>query len=602
MKIFDDCWIVDKRRAEIIPAHGRKCEITDGIGLFDEPSLQFQSVIGNIPEELCGESFVYTKLGAEIGFTTQKAGWVLVLGENDPEEDSWNYLRYIITKCWEGGRFKLVAELEPGELIPGYDRPMNLYAGWCEEGFFFQSIVQRGQTAILISEVSDEYEPHSYMSAIGNSIELSLKPVSALIGKELKADPYYLPENRGYQACPSVAITEKGNVFAVFMATPFSCTHSGGENHYGYINIARSCDGGITWEDPIAVFDPDKDGPCRTLEGMLWTSPDRKRIYLSYVQAAGIDYNLGGRLGTWITYTDNPDDECPVWSDPVRAADGMADTTPLLASDGNWYFPVAFSRCLFEDCYDMSTEDHIRGIHIYRSPDCLRWEHLCYVKESNNHLSEPTIVEYETGKLMLLERTGEGTKILFASLEDPTKWTSPEPFCFDNNTGDMLMNTADTRNYLRTLPSGRMLYLFNNTRDRSRAFISAALSEDGGKTFPYVLLLDERVSSSYPDCDLTADGEILVIYDQGRSRADKVSGSEILFARITEEDIIKGELVSPRSCLKRLVARYGLAPREDSFKAVLDRLPNEICEEYKDRRSLEDYIELCRMLDTVSFK
>jgi hypothetical protein len=127
--------------------------------------------------------------------------------------------------------------------------------------------------------------------------------------------------------------------------------------------------------------------------------------------------------------------------------------------------------------------------------------------------------------------------------------------------------------------------------------MSAALSEDGGKTFPYVLLLDERVGSSYAHCDVTADGEIFVIYDQGRSRVDKTSGSEILFARITEEDIIKGELTSPRSCLKRLVARYGLAPREDSFKAILDRLPKEICEEYKDRRSLEDYNELCRIFD-----
>jgi hypothetical protein len=163
--------------------------------------------------------------------------------------------------------------------------------------------------------------------------------------------------------------------------------------------------------------------------------------------------------------------------------------------------------------------------------------------------------------------------------------------------GDMVMNTADSRSYLYKLPSGRMLYLFNNTRDRSRACISAALSEDGGKTFPYVLLLDERVGSSYAHCDVTAEGDIFVVYDQGRSRADKTSGSEILFARITEKDIIKGELVSPRSCIKRLVTRYGLAPREDSFKAILDRLPPEVAEEYKDRLSLEDYVELCRKFD-----
>ncbi len=257
------------------------------------------------------------------------------------------------------------------------------------------------------------YSEGAYIIAYGASKFLFEKP--------LKSDPYYLPENRGYQACPSVAITEKGNIFVSFMSVPFGCTYSGGENYYGYANLARSRDGGVTWEDPIAVFDPDKEGPCRIFEGMLWASLDRKRIYFSYVQSAGIDYNLGGKLGTWITYTDNPDDEVPIWSTPLRAADGMADSAPLLASDGNWYFPVAFSRCLFSECFDMSTEDHIKGVHLYRSPDCLNWEHLCYVKDTCNHLSEPCIIEYEKGRLMLLERTSDGTHTLFDRLPEETR-------------------------------------------------------------------------------------------------------------------------------------------------------------------------------------
>lgn len=600
MKIINDCFINDKRRAQIIPTHGRECEICDGVQLFDEPSLQFQSILGNIPDELSGEKFVYTKLGVEIGFTVKKAGWVLVLGEKDPDKDDWKYLRYVITKCWGRNRFKEVAQFDEGELLPGYGRPMTLYAGWCEEGYGFQSIVQRGQTAIIMAKTAEEYVPVGFSEAMEDNVELSLKPAKALIGKELKADSYYFPENRGYQACPSVAITEKGSIFVSFMSVPFGCAHSGGENYYGYANLMRSRDGGITWEDPIAVFDPDKEGPCRIFEPMLWTSPDRKRLYMSYVQSAGIDYNLGGKLGTWITYTDNPDDPAPLWSDPVRAADGMADSAPLLASDGNWYFPVAFSRCLFPECFDMTTEDHIKGVHLYRSPDCLNWKHLCYVKDTCSHLSEPCVIEYEKGKLMLLERTPNGTHTLFADLADPTSWTSPQPFCFDNKVKDTVMNTADSRNSLRVLPSGNILYLFNNSREKKREFLSAAISEDGGKTFPYVLLLDERPNSTYSVADITAEGEIFIAYDQGRYRENKETGSEILFARLTEEDIKAGRLVSPRSCLKRLVTRYGLAPREACFEALFDRLPEAVRKEYENRRTLEDYISLCRMFDGMS--
>lgn len=597
MKIFDDCWLVDQRRAEIIPTHGRKSEISEGISLFDEPSLQFQSLMGEIPSELLGESFLYTKLGAELGFTVKKAGWVLIIGENDPFVDSWQYLRFILTRAPGRGGFTAVADMEENELLPHFGRPLTLYAGWCEEGYSFQGVIQRGQTAIVIANVPPEYIPIQYAEATENNKEISLYRLDALFGDKLKQEDYYLPENRGYQACPAVAVTEKGSIYVGFMATPFGFTGTGGENHYGYVSLVRSRDGGITWEDPIAVFDPDKEGPCRTFEPVLWTSPDRKRLYLFYTQSAGLENNLGGALGTWVSYCDDPESDTPHFSQPIRAFDGFTDSAARLFSDGYWYVAPAFSRCLTPECFDMSKEGHEIGVHLYRSKDCLNWEHVCHLPNTCDHISEPSIIELPDGRILLEERTPSGTHYLWSDIKDPTLWSNPEPLCFDNNKKDLIMNPADTRNSIRLLPSGNILYLFNNSREPKRELLSAALSEDGGKTFPYVILLDERIGSTYPMADITVEGDIFIVYDQGRSRLDKASGSEILFARITEQDIIKGELVSPRSCIKRLVTRYGLAPREDSFKAILDRLPLEVAEEYKDRRSLEDYVELCRKFD-----
>ena len=597
MQIFDNFWIKDKNRAEIVPTHGTPCKIEEGKPLFDEPSLSFQSLVGEAPSELLGESFVYTKLGAELGFTVTKAGWVLIIGENDPFVDSWQYLRYILTKAPGRGGFKAVADLPETELLPHFGRPLTLYAGWLEEGFCFQGVIQRGQTAIVLANISPEYTPVPFAEANENNREISLTPTKPLFGEELKVEEYYRPENRGYQACPAVAVTDKGSIYVGFMSTPFGFNATGGENNYGYITLVRSRDGGITWEDPIAVFDPDKEGPCRTFEPVLWTSPDKKRLYCFFTQSAGLENNLGGALGTWVSYSDDPESDTPHFSDPVRAFDGFTDSAPRLFSDGNWYVATAFSRCLTPECFEMRKEGHEIGVHLYRSEYCLNWEHVCHLPNTCDHISEPSILELPDGRILLEERTPTGTHYLWSDIKGPTVWSKPEPLCFDNVKKDLIMNPADTRNSIRLLPSGNILYLFNNSRGPRRELLSAALSEDGGKTFPHVILLDERLGSTYPKADITAEGDIFIAYDQGRHRASRDSGSEILYARITEEDIKAGKIVSPRSCLKRLVTRYGLAPNEVSFEQMLCRLPSDIADKFKNRRSLEDYIELCRIFD-----
>ena len=53
---------------------------------------------------------------------------------------------------------------------------------------------------------------------------------------------------------------------------------------------------------------------------------------------------------------------------------------------------------------------------------------------------------------------------------------------------------------------------------------------------PTPLLLDERNEVSYPDAKEADDGFIYVTYDH-----ERVTEREILMARFTEEDIIKGK-------------------------------------------------------------
>jgi predicted neuraminidase len=102
---------------------------------------------------------------------------------------------------------------------------------------------------------------------------------------------------------------------------------------------------------------------------------------------------------------------------------------------------------------------------------------------------------------------------------------------------------------IRRLKSGRML-LINHHDFVGRNNLKAMVSEDEGATWKGFLLLDERTPVTYPDMTEDNDGNIYVTYDFGRYEE-----REILMAKITEADILAGEIVTPSSYLKRVVNR-----------------------------------------------
>ena len=60
MKIYNDSWITDRRRAVVVPQHGCADTIAEGKHLFNLASMMFHTTIGNIPEGLSGENFLFT--------------------------------------------------------------------------------------------------------------------------------------------------------------------------------------------------------------------------------------------------------------------------------------------------------------------------------------------------------------------------------------------------------------------------------------------------------------------------------------------------------------------------------------------------------------
>ena len=92
--------------------------------------------------------------------------------------------------------------------------------------------------------------------------------------------------------------------------------------------------------------------------------------------------------------------------------------------------------------------------------------------------------------------------------------------------------------------------------------MKVCLSQDGGKTFPWQLHLDERENVSYPDLAEDGPGNIFIIYDRERNnfirlkkeRWESDAAIEILLSKITENDIKTGRL-SGNSYLSKVISK-----------------------------------------------
>jgi AraC-like DNA-binding protein len=161
----------------------------------------------------------------------------------------------------------------------------------------------------------------------------------------------------------------------------------------------------------------------------------------------------------------------------------------------------------------------------------------------------------------------------------------------------------NSRFYIGKLKSGRTL-LINHVNYSGRNNLTALLSEDEGKTWKYSLLLDGRSEVSYPDVKEDEKGNIYVIYDRERggfkSTLSEAYGCarEILYAKITEADIMAGKLVGEESKLKTVVSKLGVyaKERENPF-AEINRFSNEELASYlmqEEDRAIERLFDVYR--------
>ncbi|MCQ2386255.1 MAG: glycoside hydrolase [Clostridia bacterium] len=223
---------------------------------------------------------------------------------------------------------------------------------------------------------------------------------------------------------------------------------------------------------------------------------------------------------------------------------------PIVLSTGEWMFPVAVWAKDVKVLPRKDVRDEEIGSWAYVTKDEGKtFERRGRADIPDRSYDEHLFLEKKNGSLAVFVRTryGVGTAL---SKDGGYTWSEGKPSDIKGPC---------SRFYIGRLPSGRVL-MVNHHRFTGRNNLTAFLSDDDGETWSHTLLLDERDQVSYPDVSLRG-GDIYIVYDRERGSgqysmsAVLAQAREILTAKITEEDILAGKLVSKGSYLKHIASK-----------------------------------------------
>ena len=351
--------------------------------------------------------------------------------------------------------------------------------------------------------------------------------------------PRHLQVNRSFQGIPGVTVVPSGRLFAIWYGGGV------GEGPDNFVMLAHSDDGGKLWSDAEWIITPNQEG-VRAFDPALFTAPDGHLcLFWAQCKSSGLRDIFDGKNGVWLSSVNNPDapPEEFHFSTPRRISDGVMMNRPIVLETGEWALPISqWNHRIYKD------ENPNGGAQMVVSDDngqSFTLRGFTHIPKEIASFDEHSIYQLPDHRLGMLIRIAGGYAESFS--EDGGKTWSP--------IAKSSIPGPDARAFLGTLPSGRLLLVHNNDT-RKRRNLTAALSDDGGKTWPYTLLLDARDTVSYPDAVVAPDGAICIIYDHARKQ-----GGDILFSRITESDIEAGHLVSADSFAGAVVSHTRPIPQ-----------------------------------------
>ena len=355
-------------------------------------------------------------------------------------------------------------------------------------------------------------------------------------------------EKRLWQGIPSVEVTLGGRMFLTY--------YSGGtkEEIGNYCILAKS-DDGEHFEDVAIAY---KEG-FRCYDPCVWIDP-LGRLWFTF--------GIAPDHAVWASVCDDPDGDELVWSEPRLIGREVMMNKPTVLSSGEWLFPIAVWDLIANaggpngvvDPSGRQSDATERLAFVYRTADNGEsFERLGGSNVPQRSFDEHMVLELGDGRLAMYVRTKYGIGVSYSNDKGVT-WSEGE---------DSGLGGPCSRFFISRLKSGRIL-LVNHYGYTGRSHLTAMLSEDDGRSWPYKLLFDERIGVSYPDATENADGYIYITYDRERgaflNSLEKAysSAREVLLAKISEQDIMAGSLISEKGYLKKVAAKLGKYALEDS--------------------------------------
>lgn len=365
----------------------------------------------------------------------------------------------------------------------------------------------------------------------------------------------FAPGQRVWQGIPSIEVTKKGRIFCTFYSG------SVGER-VGNFSFVVMSDDGVNFVDPVVVAYKDDN---RCFDPCLWIDPLDRLWFTWTIMPQG---------GLYGAICENPDAEELVWSEPFLIGHEVMMNKPTVLSTGEWLFPITVWKTkamtqtterlsiTFPPNYYYSEEES--GAFVYKTEDEGKtFQKIGGVDHSNRQFDEHIVLEMQDGSLQMFIRTWDGVG---TAVSHDRGYTWEE-------TSDVNYAGPGSRFHVRRLKSGRIM-MINHVNFQGRNNLTVLLSEDECKTWKYSLLLDERSEISYPDAKEAEDGYIYITYDRERGSSRKsmdevyTCAREILYAKITEKDIMAGAVKDKGSRLKCVVSKLGeyQGPTEHLFE------------------------------------
>lgn len=343
--------------------------------------------------------------------------------------------------------------------------------------------------------------------------------------------------HRVWQGIPGIARTRRGRILISFYSGRTA------ETYGNYVVVLKS-DNGRDFGEPIAAVE--KSGAYRCFDPVLWMDP-LERLWLIW------NVMLGEQV--FASVCEQPDAPRLKWSREFLIGRGVMMNQPTVLSTGEWLFPVAVWR---ENIYcEMRKPGLIAGeqtgAFVYKTSDHGKtFIRMGCAELKSRSFDEHMVVELKNGVLKMYVRLKNG-------IGESDSYDRGKSWSCGQISG---IQSPSSRFLIRRLASGRVL-LINHYQFSGRDHLTALLSEDEGRSFPYHLCLDERSDVSYPGAVEGNDGFLYITYDRERGCFRKSLNEtygcarEILLARIREDEILNGALTHEGSFLKHVVSRLG---------------------------------------------